>query len=203
MGCSVSVDEVMQEVRRDAPFFRRSGGGVTFSGGEPLSQPLFLLECLRRCRRWGYHTAVETCGYARWDDLEEAAGLTDLFLFDIKLVDPLRHERLTGVRNELIVDNLERLLALGAAVVVRVPVLPGVNDDRESMRALGEFVAGRPAVRTVELLPGHELGAHKYAALDLAAPTFGAPLRERLVSDAAEIERGAHGVECRVAQGLS
>ena len=203
MGRDASVDEVMLEVRRDAPFFRRSGGGVTFSGGEPLSQPGFLLECLRRCRRWGYHTAVETCGHARWEDLKEAAGLADLFLYDVKLVDPLRHERLTGVRNERIIDNLERLLALGAAVTVRVPVIPGVNDDRSSMRGLEEFIAGHPAVRTVELLPGHALGAHKYAALDLAAPAFGAPLHARLVADAAEIERGAHGVECRVAQGLS
>ena len=92
MGREVTADEVMAEVRRDAPFFRRSGGGVTFSGGEPLAQPDFLFECLRRCRRWGYHTAVETCGQARWDDLREAATITDLFLYDLKQLDSARHE---------------------------------------------------------------------------------------------------------------
>lgn len=202
MGRAVTVDEVMAEVRRDAPFFRRSGGGVTFSGGEPLAQPAFLIECLRRCRRWGYHTVVETCGQARWDDLREAAMVTDLFLYDVKLVEPMRHERFTGVRNESILENLERLLALGAAVTVRVPVIPGANEDRESLAALATFVAGHPLIRGVELLPGHALAAHKYAALDLASPSLERPDPERLAAMAADLTLRAGGVSCRVVHGL-
>ena len=202
LGRDVTVDEVMAEVRRDAPFFRRSGGGVTFSGGEPLAQPAFLLECLRRCRRWGYHTALETCGQTSWDDLREVAALADLILYDLKLVDPLRHEQLTGVRNELILENLERLLDQGAAVTVRVPVVPGANDDRESLDALAAFVASHTAVRRVELLPCHALGAHKYAALDLAPPPLERPRPERVAAAAAAVTRGAPGVECLVTHGL-
>lgn len=202
MGREATVDEVMEEVRRDAVFYRRSGGGVTFSGGEPLAQPEFLVECLRRCRRWGYHTAVETCGQARWEDLRAAAGLTDLFLYDIKHLDPLRHQRLTGVHNALIIRNLERLLALGAAVTVRVPVVPGANDDRESMDALAAFVASHAEIRRIELLPCHALGAHKYAALDLAPPLLHRPAPERLAAAAADVARRAPGVECLVTQGM-
>ena len=202
LGREVTADEVMAEVRRDAPFFRRSGGGVTFSGGEPLAQPALLLECLRRCRRWGYHTAVETCGHARWGDLAEAASLTDLFLYDLKALDPARHEELAGLGNELILENLEKLLEAGADVTVRVPVVPGANDDRESLTALAAFVAGHPRLRRVDLLPCHALAAHKYAALDLAPPVLERPDPERLAAAAAEVERRAPGVECRVVQGL-
>jgi pyruvate formate lyase activating enzyme len=202
MGREATADDVMAEVRRDAPFFRRSGGGVTFSGGEPLAQPQFLLECLRRGRRWGYHTTVETCGYARWDDLREAAALTDLFLYDLKQLDPARHEELTGVGNELVLENLEKLLEAGAEVVVRVPVVPGANDDRESRRALALFLAGHPGVRRVDLLPAHALAAHKYAALDLAPPSFGRPEPGLLAAVAADVTSLAAGVECRVVQGL-
>lgn len=202
MGRETTVDEVMAEVTRDAPFFRRSGGGVTFSGGEPLSQPGFLRKALRACRRWGYHTAVETCGQARWEDLREVADATDLFLYDIKVIDPRRHEALTGVRNNLILRNLEKLLALGADVTVRMPVVPGANDDGESLAALETFVASHPAIRRVELLPCHALGAHKYAALDLAPPSLERPDPKWLASAAAAVARRTPGVACRVTQGL-
>ena len=202
MGREMSGDEVMAEVSRDAAFYRRSGGGVTFSGGEPLSQLHFLLECLRTCRRWGYHTAVETCGQAPWDDLCEAAAVTDLFLYDVKCVEPLRHEKLTGVRNELILENLERLLALGATVTVRVPVIPGANDDRENLTLLAGFVASHRGIRAVELLPYHALGTHKYAALDLAPPLIERPEPDRLDAMATYVAQGAVGVDCRVTRGI-
>jgi pyruvate formate lyase activating enzyme len=202
MGRVVTADEVMAEVRRDAPFFRRSGGGVTFSGGEPLSQPALLLECLRRARRWGYHTAVETCGHVPWEDLCRAAALTDLFLYDLKQLDPERHEGLTGVGNELILDNLAMLLEAGAEVIVRVPVVPGANDDAASLDALAAFVAQHPLMRVVELLPCHALGAHKYAALDLAPPPLERPEPERLAAVAADVARLALGVECRVVNSV-
>jgi pyruvate formate lyase activating enzyme len=202
MGRDATAAEIMAEARRDAPFFRRSGGGVTFSGGEPLAQPAFLLQCLRRCRRWGYHAAVETCGQAPWEDLAAAAELTDLFLYDLKALDPVRHEELTGVGNELILENLERLLAAGADVVVRVPVVPGANDDAARLEALAAFVAGHPKLRRVDLLPCHALAAHKYAALDLVPPAVGRPEPQRLAAAAAAVTARAPDVECRVVQGL-
>jgi pyruvate formate lyase activating enzyme len=202
MGRELTVDEVMAEVRRDAPFFRRSGGGVTFSGGEPLAQPGFLLEALRRCRRWGYHTAVETCGHVRWQDMAAAADVTDLFLYDLKQLDQARHAELTGLGNELILRNLERLLALGADVTVRVPVVPGANDDQESFAALSAFVADHTALRRVELLPYHPLGAHKYDALDLARAPYARPEPARLEAAAAAVAGRAHGVDCVVTTGL-
>ena len=202
MGREVTVAEIMAEVRRDAPFFRRSGGGVTFSGGEPLTQPAFLLECLQRCRRWGYHTAVETCGQARWDDLREAASVTDLFLYDIKELDSERHAGLTGLGNELILENLEKLLETGADVTIRVPVVPGANDDRASLEALAAFVAGHPSLHRVELLPGHALAAHKYAALDLAPPELEKPDPTALERVAADVSKVAPHVSCVVTLGL-
>jgi pyruvate formate lyase activating enzyme len=203
IGREVTADELMAEVRRDAPFFRRSGGGVTFSGGEPLTQPQFLLACLGRSRRWGYHTAVETSGQARWEDIAAAAELTDLFLYDLKHLDPARHARLTGAGNDLILENLERLLATGAQVTVRVPVIPGANDDLENLEALAAFAAGHPRLLRIELLPGHALGTHKYEALDLAPPASASPEAERLAAMAARVNRRAPGVECRVTHGLA
>ena len=202
MGNELTAAELMAEVRRDAPFFRRSGGGVTFSGGEPLAQPEFLLECLRRCRRWGYHTTVETCGHAPWVDLRRAAELADLFLYDLKELDPERHQELTGMGNELILENLQKLLEAGAEVTVRVPVVPGANDGAASLDALAAFVAGHPLMRGVELLPCHALGVHKYTALDLAPPQLENPEPQRLAAMAADVARLAPGVECRVVKGL-
>ena len=202
MGRRLTVDEVMAGARRDAVFYRRSGGGITFSGGEPLSQPQFLLECLRRSRRWGYHTAVETCGQARWEDLRAAAQVTDLFLYDLKQLDSALHRELTGQGNELILRNLERLLGLGVAVTVRVPVVPGANDDRESLSALAGFVARQRGIRSVELLPYHPLGLHKYEALDVAWSQVEKPDPAGVEAMAAYVAEVAAGVDCVVTRGL-
>ena len=203
MGREVTADDVVDEVRRDAPFYRRSGGGVTFSGGEPLAQPDFLLECLRRCRRFGYHTAVETCGHVRWDDLAAAAALTDLFLYDLKQLDTARHEELTGAGNELVLENLEKLLATGAEVRVRVPVVPGANDDAASVAVLADFVARHPGIRKLELLPYHPLGLHKYAALDLHLREFEKPGAADLEVMAAEVSRRCGCLDCVVTRGTA
>ncbi len=124
-------------MERDRPFFESSGGGVTFSGGEPLSQPEFLASCLRACRERGLHTAVDTCGLAPRDVVLEIAGLTDLVLFDIKQMDPEAHRRHTGADNRLILENLRLLSATGTEIWVRVPLIPGVNDDVANLEDLG------------------------------------------------------------------
>lgn len=203
MGREMSVAEVMDQARRDAVFFRRSGGGVTFSGGEPFQQAAFLLECLRCSRRWGYHTALETCGQAHWEDLHAAAEFTDLFLYDVKHLDAARHRDLTGRGNELILGNLERLLELGATVTLRVPVVPGGTDDAGNLEALSGFVARHPRIRRVELLPYHRLGLHKYAALDMAGPAAEEPRLDLVEALAAQVAEAAGGVDCVVTRGLS
>ena len=161
---------IAAEVARDAPFYRNSGGGVTFSGGEPFAQPAFLLALLAACKGLGIATAVETCGHADPAPLEAATPLVDLFLFDVKAVDPARHRALTGVGNEAILANLESLCSSAPGKVsVRVPLVPGVNDSDEDLVALCGL-ARRLGLSAVTLLPYHPFGRTKYAELGLPEP---------------------------------
>lgn len=155
-----AVDEVMAEVLTDRAYFEQSGGGVTFSGGEPLLQPEFLVALLRTCRAEGLHTAVDTCGFAPWDRLASVATLADLMLYDVKTVDDVAHREHTGVTNRPILENLRRLAEVHPAIWIRVPVIPGVNDSPGAIDAIGAFV--RPlGVQRIDLLPYHPLGQHK------------------------------------------
>ncbi len=165
-GSDYSAGDLVDLVERDRPFFEASGGGVTFSGGEPLGQPEFLASCLRGCRERGLHTAVDTCGLAPPDVVVEIAGLADLVLFDLKHMDPEVHRRHTGVDNHLILENLRRLSASETAVWVRVPLIPGVNDDDANLEALGDFLASLPRRHRVFLLPYHPTAAGKTSRLE-------------------------------------
>ncbi len=177
-GRTVTVDEVLREIQKDTVFFDQSGGGVTFSGGEPLLQPQFLQALLKRCRDLELHTAVDTSGYAQPAAVEAIAPLTDLFLYDLKVMDDTLHRRWTGVPNGQILANLQWLAANHPCVVVRVPVVPGVNDSEENLTQMGEFLtaakagartlfAGRetPEHLSVILLPYHKAGVEKYRRL--------------------------------------
>ena len=195
----MSVDQLMGEVRKDAVFYRRSGGGVTFSGGEPLQQASFLVECLRRCQLWGYHTTVETCGQTSWADLRAAAEHTDLFLYDVKHLDPERHRQYTGRDNRRILGNLVRLLDMGARVVVRVPIVPSCNDEADNVRALAIFAAEHHPIRRIELLPYHRLGLHKYAAVGAPPPSPLEEPRSDLLESMCRYVADVSGVECKVA----
>lgn len=165
VGRTFSVDEVMAAVERDQPFYDESGGGVTFSGGEPLYQPGFLIACLTRARRRGLHTAVDTSGYASLAVLREVATLTDLFLYDLKVLDPDRHRRYTGVPLQPILRNLRELDRSGAVVWLRVPLVPGYNDDVANIEAVAELACSLRRTRRVHLLPYHRLGAEKYTRI--------------------------------------
>jgi len=198
-GRSMRVAEVMAEVLRDRAFYRQSGGGVTLSGGEPTAQADFARDLLRECRRQGVHTAMETCGYCGWPELAGIAEHLDLALYDVKHVDPDAHRRLTGVPNQPILENLRRLAELGMVEIrVRVPVIPGYNDDREHLAALAELVAGLPGLAGVEMLPYHPYGTGKYARCGRpsALGALEAPPPARL-EELAEIVR-ARGVACTV-----
>jgi pyruvate formate lyase activating enzyme len=166
VGQSMTVEEVMAEIGRDRIFYEASGGGVTFSGGEPLSQPRFLLALLQACKEQEMHTVLDTCGYAPWATVERVAGLVDLWLYDLKIVDDARHREMTGVSNRGILANLRALSDLGRQIVVRVPVVPGVNDDTGSIGAIGQLVSGLSNVIRVELLPYHRTASEKYARLE-------------------------------------
>lgn len=160
-GKLMTVEEVLQEVKKDALFYRNSGGGVTASGGEPTQQAKFLIELFKGCQNLGFHTTLDTCGYVAWEQLEQILEYTDLVLYDLKHMDPLRHRELTGVDNRLILNNARKIAEKGAAFVVRVPLIPGCNDSPENLKALARFVMDLGQEK-VEFLPYHQLGVSKY-----------------------------------------
>lgn len=164
VGRWVTTEEVMLEIMKDELFFDQSGGGVSFSGGEPLLQPDFLESLLVACRGQGLHTAVDTCGYAPWTDLARMAPLVDRFLYDVKLIDEAGHIEYTGQSNKLILENLQRLSQIHSQIEVRVPIIPGVNNDPASLERLATFL--RPlSILGVKLLAYHTYGVAKYARL--------------------------------------
>jgi pyruvate formate lyase activating enzyme len=165
IGRRAGVGEVMAQIRRDVIFFDESGGGVTFSGGEPLMQPEFLGELLRRCKAEEIHTALDTTCHAPWQTVQSVRGLVDLWLCDVKHMDTELHEQYTGVGNGLILDNIRRLAGLGERMAIRVPVIPGANDDDANVEALGRFVASLGGVTRVDLLPYNEGAAAKRSRL--------------------------------------
>jgi pyruvate formate lyase activating enzyme len=163
-----TVPELLDEIDRDRVFTGRSGGGVTFSGGEPLLQPAFLGEAIDACRAAGLHTAVETSGFGSQAAIDTAAR-ADLVLFDLKILDEERHRRATGVSNRVILENFARLTSRHPAVRVRVPVIPHVNDDLENLSGIGALARLRGIAR-LDLLPYHTAGIAKYMRLDRPYP---------------------------------
>jgi pyruvate formate lyase activating enzyme len=160
----MSVEEVMAEIREDLPFYDESGGGATFTGGEPLMQGPFLLELLRACKAEGIHTALDTSGYAAHELVLEAGMLADLVLFDLKHVDDARHRAATGVSCAPILENLSALAASGAAIALRVPLIPGINDAPGDLEAAAKVAAScGSAIRKVHILPYHSAAKGKYA----------------------------------------
>jgi pyruvate formate lyase activating enzyme len=177
----------MKEIERDTVFYDQSGGGVTFSGGEPLSQPDFLLELMRECKDRDISIAVDTSGKAPLDIVKSVAELADLFLYDLKLLDARRHEQFTGSTNDEILANLQWLSANGPPVVVRFPLFPGINDDHENVTALGEFVAGLSDGTSIDILPYHRAGIDKYSRLGHAYQMADAvPPSEEVISSVAD-----------------
>ena len=166
-GDWVGVDEVIRIVEEDDAFYTRSGGGLTLSGGEPLAQGAFVRALLTAARSRGIDTAIETSGLCNWKTLRDVAPLTDRIFFDLKCIDPQKHERVTGVSNRKILENFRRLRTEFPEhdVVVRTPVIPGVNDSEAEIQAIAEFVEAAGGASAYELLPYHGLGEPKYAKL--------------------------------------
>jgi len=161
-GRYYSVEDLLEVVKKERPFFDQSGGGITFSGGEPLLYSEFLIEVLEACGRQGVHRAVDTSGFVKKETLLEVAQHTDLFLYDLKMLDAEKHKRYTGVDNRLILDNLAALAEYGAEVQVRIPLIGGVNDDDDSVAAMATYIADLPGEkRAVSILPFHDVARGK------------------------------------------
>ncbi|NLE45847.1 MAG: glycyl-radical enzyme activating protein [Chloroflexi bacterium] len=177
-GRHMTVHEVLEEVLRDRAFYDTSGGGVTLSGGEPLLQREFAVSLLSRCKEKDLHTAVETAASCQWKELEEILPFTDLFMIDIKHMNPDRHREVTGLSNERILSNIARVLSTGIPLTVRVPVIPGINADPQTITDIARFVSETAArassehrnvisTTSLELLPFHRMAGDKYRSLGL------------------------------------
>jgi pyruvate formate lyase activating enzyme len=167
VGGRMEPGALVRTLLRDRIFFDESGGGVTISGGEPLMQAAFVTEALGRLQAEGVHTALDTCGFGRWQALRDAAACASLVLYDLKLMDNARHEAATGVSNGVILRNLKALAEVHPVIWIRVPVIPGVNDDEANIEATAAFVRSLPGVRKVDLLPYHPTGEAKFARVGL------------------------------------
>lgn len=162
-GADYTVEELVERLLRDRPFYEESGGGVTLSGGEPLSQPEFTVQTLKRLKESGIHTALDTSGYAPYEIIKSVLPYTDLFLYDLKNMDSEKHRIVTGAPNERILENAGKIAGEGGRMQVRIPVIPDFSDSEESVRKTGLFCKSLgEAVTVIQLLPYHNLGVMKY-----------------------------------------
>jgi pyruvate formate lyase activating enzyme len=195
-GTDYTVEELVERVAKDKPFYDKSGGGVTISGGEALSQHEFTAETLRALKNRGIHTALDTTGYAKKEYVDEALPSTDLFLYDLKHMDSETHRNMVRVPNELILSNAEHIAEAGGKLQIRIPIIPQFNDSEENIRRTAEFCrALGEAVVTVQLLPYHNLGVVKYQRIDDSKKVMeAAPPSEEKVSRLKSImeEYGLH-----------
>ncbi len=164
-GKQMSVNEILEEIEKDRTFYEESGGGVTFSGGEPLLQPDFLNALLNECKERAIHTTVDTCGFAQYEIIDRMRDKVGLFLYDIKTMDSRKHRKYTGASNERILRNLKKLAKDGSSIVVSFPIIPGINDDDKNVMKTAEFISSLPNILQVNLLPYHRAGIEKYKNL--------------------------------------
>ena len=195
-GRSMSAAEVLEVARRDIPFYRRSGGGVTLSGGEPLLHSEFAEELLRACRENGIHTAVETTGHIPMGSLEAVLPWLDTVLIDLKYADAARHRDVLGVDNAWVLNSLRRLSQWNGQVLVRIPVIPGWNDDEDNLPHSAALLR-ELGYSSVTLLPYHRMGAGKYAQLDRPYTVTAVPPTLERMEELAALFR-SHGIEAMV-----
>ncbi len=194
-GQLATVDELMERIKKEVVFFDQSGGGVTVSGGEPLMHPDFVNALFDACGAQRIHRTLDTAGFAKTEALLDVARRTDHFLFDLKMMDPVKHQRHTGVSNELILTNLVALAESGASINIRIPLVAGVNDDEENVAQSAAFVAALAGgKKQVNLLPYHNIAAKKYQKLgqSYAAAYLAGPEQAGIERVAAVFE--AHGL---------
>ena len=168
-GQEMTIDELMSEIEKDSIFFFHSGGGVTISGGEPFCQPAFVKEILTRCHYLGISTTMESSLYVDYDQIEPLLADLDLLYADIKYMDPQKHEELAGTDNNLILSNIKAISDhdKAPAMIIRIPIVPTVNDDEDNLKEVAEFCKGLKALKRIELLPYHRLGTGTYDLLGM------------------------------------
>lgn len=198
VGKDVTVAELMPEILSDMPYYRRSGGGVTLSGGEVLAQADFARDLLRACREAGLHTAIETAASLPYSEIEKLLPYLDLVLMDVKHMDPAVHKEYTGISNERILENARTIAESGVELIIRTPVIPGVNDNDRDIRAISAFAASLPGVREHHLLPYHRLGSDKYTGLGrkYSLSEIQPPSRERMEHLLSVAEES--GLKCQI-----
>ena len=179
-GKVVTVDEVLAECMKDKLFFDISGGGVTFSGGECMLQTEFLVEILKKSKKNGLHTAIDTAGHVPYENFERVLNYTDLFLYDIKCADSNIHKQYTGVGNELILENLKKLLMAKAHVWIRIPIISGVNDTVEELQMIKDILSSYGKPDKIEFLPYHPMGENKYSAIKKEVHRFNVPSKDKM-----------------------
>jgi pyruvate formate lyase activating enzyme len=162
VGKKMDVESLVEEIAKDSIFYDESGGGVTFSGGEPLVQSEFLLTILKQCKESEFHTAVDTSGYAPWESLQAIQPFVDLFLYDLKIMDDSVHQKYTNTSNKLIHDNLGKLIKAGSNVVIRIPLITGITDTVDNLSKISDFVNQYPQIRQIDLLPFNQFARSKY-----------------------------------------
>jgi pyruvate formate lyase activating enzyme len=190
IGKKIIVDAVLEAIMRDVAFYDESGGGVTFSGGEPLLQGDFLLGLLRACKEQDLHTTVDTCGYAPTEIVNRIRPYVDLFLCDLKTLDDERHKQVTGASNQLILKNLRLLAENNHSIILRIPVIPGINDSDEELQQIGALAA-ELGIQQVDLLPYHKIGSDKYERIGRMnpMPETEPPSEERMQEIVAQLHR--------------
>jgi len=171
-GYTATTREILREVEKDSLFYFHSGGGVTLSGGEPMAQADFASELLEHCLALGINTAVETSGQVPWKNIKKVLPFTDTLFYDLKHMDDQTHKELTGSGNKKILDNLKKISASTSrfSLIIRMPVIPGLNDTKKNIQALGEFCKGLKKITQIQLLPYHRLGMETYIRMSLPYP---------------------------------
>ena len=165
IGQWVTTDDLMTEILKDVPFFEESVGGVTLSGGEPMAQPDFALELLKKCKQASVHTAIDTCGYAKPEDFEKVIPFTDLFLYDLKIADNKNHLEYTGMSNDLILSNLSLISQKGKSIHIRIPLVENITDLPENLEILKSIISQTRGIERIDLLPYHFSAKNKYERL--------------------------------------
>jgi pyruvate formate lyase activating enzyme len=164
-GKQTTVKEVVEEIEKDRTFYDESGGGVTFSGGEPFQQPIFLNQLLTQCKKRDIHTTVNTCGHTKYETINKMRSKIDLFLYDIKKMNPEKHAKYTGASNTQILNNLKNLANNGSTIMINFPIIPTINDDNKNIEDTAKLISSLPNIERVNILPYHKAGIEKYRSL--------------------------------------
>lgn len=199
-GDEMTATEVYDKVRRDKMFYDASGGGVTVSGGEPLTHPDFVYELFSLCRGGDISTCIETCGCVPWESFEKLLPVTDQFYFDLKSIDNYIHREYTGVSNALILDNARRLSSSGARILFRQPLIPGINDTPGQIDLTARFIKSLDGDHGLQLMPYHRMGTSKYSALDMPYTLEHLQVQPPEAAEAAARAYTELGISCTVSR---